>query len=678
MKFEDLIKIVLAALTLGLAASLWKKTEGHPVEFTKRRIRNEMRHHRRAARFQNCRVLNYFREKKSFLWLLPLSLVSFLASDLFQEYGYYFRASLLHLTPTEFTGTVSPVEKVPDWVALSSAERRLTYDQLPKNKLIPVPEYNLSDFQRGQNWEKGNANERNAYITYPVPNLGNYKLDATENSGSHTGVDIKLPIGTPIRSIAAGSVFRTGYQKTGFGHYVVVAHVMIPNPEREGKKTTLFSVYAHLSSVNVKEGAEVKKGQVIGKSGESGTASTPHLHFQIDRDTAPFHPYWPFQWKDVQNAGYNSFFEAVKHGVGKANAEKYTYHPMDFIAHYDDYIPGRLLAANTVEKEVETPTNEVASADISELDTTSEETVKEVETAEKEVKEIASSEDLTTRQTVRTGQLEITFETDRSFVPGQEEIVRLRVNEEALVASAGGIELSATDRRAARVTPATLTVRDFIDNVAEVTVKSEANRTFKLIALSEFGEAKSPSLRPQIFADVDGSHTYSPAIKYLKDRKIVKGYADGTFKPEATINRAEAVKIILVGNDIAAKKGKKKFPDVPETAWFSDFVTTAADRGIIKGYGDGAFKPGNTITRAEFLKVAILTSGFEPEDKEGASYPDVADEAWYKKYFQFAKVNELLRMKKGGFITPNMAITRAEAADVMYRLSRLKTKQRKK
>ena len=101
-------------------------------------------------------------------------------------------------------------------------------------------------------------------------------------------------------------------------------------------------------------------------------------------------------------------------------------------------------------------------------------------------------------------------------------------------------------------------------------------------------------------------------------------------------------------------------------------MSTAADWGIVKGYADGKFRPGNTISRAEFLKVAILTAGFTPSDIIRTPYQDVPLEAWFAKYFQFCKEHELLRLKKGGFIVPNTPITRSEAADVIYRLERMK------
>lgn len=93
--------------------------------------------------------------------------------------------------------------------------------------------------------------------------------------------------------------------------YIIIRHDNVPY---EGKTQTLYSSYLHLSSIDIAEGTKVKKGQMIGKVGSTGISTAPHLHFQIDRDDAPFHPYWPFTMEDARNAGL-SFFDAISAGL---------------------------------------------------------------------------------------------------------------------------------------------------------------------------------------------------------------------------------------------------------------------------------------------------------------------------------------------------------------------------
>ena len=87
----------------------------------------------------------------------------------------------------------------------------------------------------------------------------------------HRGVDVSVPDGTEVRSMAPGRVRYAGTMR-GYGNVIWLDH-------RGGT----ISVYGHLSSILVAGGAEVRGGQVIGLSGHSGNATGPHLHFEIWR-----------------------------------------------------------------------------------------------------------------------------------------------------------------------------------------------------------------------------------------------------------------------------------------------------------------------------------------------------------------------------------------------------------
>lgn len=84
--------------------------------------------------------------------------------------------------------------------------------------------------------------------------------------------------------------------------------------------------------------------------------------------------------------------------------------------------------------------------------------------------------------------------------------------------------------------------------------------------------------------------------------KIVQGYADGTFLPDAPVNRAEAVAILLHASKLPPLDipgSSIIFTDVDPDAWYGSTVSEAAARSIVEGYGDGTFRPGQSITRAE-------------------------------------------------------------------------------
>lgn len=93
------------------------------------------------------------------------------------------------------------------------------------------------------------------------------------------------------------------------------------------------------------------------------------------------------------------------------------------------------------------------------------------------------------------------------------------------------------------------------------------------------------------------------------DLNIIDGYADGSFKPDAPVNRAEALKILINTaklepfDDITYDNS---FTDVQPNVWYISFLETALSYGFISGYEDSTFRPGQPITRAEAGKITVF------------------------------------------------------------------------
>lgn len=233
-----------------------------------------------------------------------------------------------------------PIDKVPNAITWSGDHYTDNFSSISASDLISMPTYSseaLLTPTSSLQW--GNESDnliRNAKILYSVVYLGNYELDHQEKAGSHLAVDIRVPQGTPVQSVANGRVVVVSKKTTGFGHYIVIEHPNVPDYPDSNKTTTLYSTYNHLGDIKVSEGAIVEKGQVIALSGNTGTSTTPHLHFQIDRATAPWHPYWPFTSSEASSAGY-SFFEAINNGLNMSKAEQHTVNPMKWVqAHLNE------------------------------------------------------------------------------------------------------------------------------------------------------------------------------------------------------------------------------------------------------------------------------------------------------------------------------------------------------
>jgi hypothetical protein len=112
------------------------------------------------------------------------------------------------------------------------------------------------------------------------------------------------------------------------------------------------------------------------------------------------------------------------------------------------------------------------------------------------------------------------------------------------------------------------------------------------------------------FNDVSTGDWFYEYVSYGANEGYIEGYEDGGFHPNDSINRAEALVILMriAGESSATVSSSwSDFTDVSSDDWFAYAVKIAADKGIVEGYDDGSFKPGNSITRAEVAAMAVRT-----------------------------------------------------------------------
>ena len=107
---------------------------------------------------------------------------------------------------------------------------------------------------------------------------------------------------------------------------------------------------------------------------------------------------------------------------------------------------------------------------------------------------------------------------------------------------------------------------------------------------------------PSNFTDMKDSAWYDDAVGYIVDKKIMTGYPDGSFKPNAPITRAEYAQVVSKFRTLTGTDGMT-FSDVPNAHWAHDAILGIATGGWVKGYPDGSFKPERLITRAEIVTI---------------------------------------------------------------------------
>lgn len=172
------------------------------------------------------------------------------------------------------------------------------------------------------------------------------------------------------------------------------------------------------------------------------------------------------------------------------------------------------------------------------------------------------------------------------------------------------------------------------------------------------------------------SHWAEDSINDMHSRKIITGYADNTFHPDAKITRAEFSAIIVRALKVNLTTGES-FSDVIKADWYGKYVITAATNGLISGYSDGTFRPEAAMTREQAMitidaamKIAeISTNLTEDEIFDLLSvYADSADISKAARKNVAVCLNVGVINGRGNLLAPQKNITRAEAAVAIQRL----------
>lgn len=154
------------------------------------------------------------------------------------------------------------------------------------------------------------------------------------------------------------------------------------------------------------------------------------------------------------------------------------------------------------------------------------------------------------------------------------------------------------------------------------------------------------------------------AVEEVKAIAYIKGYPDGTFKPQANVTRAEAAQMfatLLNGGANFGTSQATKFSDASDD-WYSKAINYVVGKGLISGYPNGTFKPNESITRAEF---AQMISGYVKNEKTSTSdFKDVKDH-WAKDAIDKLYGNKNVNGYPDGSFKPNAKITRAEAVTIL-------------
>lgn len=201
-----------------------------------------------------------------------------------------------------------------------------------------------------------------------------------------------------------------------------------------------------------------------------------------------------------------------------------------------------------------------------------------------------------------------------------------------------------------------------------------------------FFVAEAGLARAANFIDLGPGDPHFAAADYLRQRGVIHGYPDGSFKSEREINRAEVLKMIflslkpyhftsasasgdvtLLATSSATVDTNKSYPDVAPEDWFNPYVTLATKEGMVSGMPSGRYEPGRSVNLAEFLKILFRSDNRDIEVyAQVAPYADVPRRSWFTRYFVYGRFLGLLSAESGGYVYPDRPLTRGRVALLIY------------
>lgn len=178
------------------------------------------------------------------------------------------------------------------------------------------------------------------------------------------------------------------------------------------------------------------------------------------------------------------------------------------------------------------------------------------------------------------------------------------------------------------------------------------------------------SLAAASFPDVPSNHWARLYIEKLADKRVLTGYTNGNFSPNAFVTRSEFAKIIVLASGISSTTSStaSSFEDVPLGSWSTQYIESAKASGIINGYEDGLFKPINFVTRAEIAKMVMVAKKVKKassiKQSAAASFTDINNN-WARDYINEAKNLGIIGGYADGTFGPNKNVTRAEVSKII-------------
>jgi hypothetical protein len=186
---------------------------------------------------------------------------------------------------------------------------------------------------------------------------------------------------------------------------------------------------------------------------------------------------------------------------------------------------------------------------------------------------------------------------------------------------------------------------------------------FTKFAVMKKAENKTP------FTDV-AKHWSKLYVEFLYNNGVINGKSANIFAPDDTLTRAELTKIIVNLYKFQLEESGVSFSDVGEEDWCMPYVRTAKKFNLIKGYDDGTFKPEQKITRVEALSMLLKAAGADISKARSYGFKDIKEKEWYTPYVNFAAGRDIVKGYGDGTFGPHKFVTRGEISKMAFMLNK--------
>ena len=168
------------------------------------------------------------------------------------------------------------------------------------------------------------------------------------------------------------------------------------------------------------------------------------------------------------------------------------------------------------------------------------------------------------------------------------------------------------------------------------------------------------------FTDLSQTNSHYENIMSLLERGVVNGYPDGTYRPNVAVTRGQAAKIIANTLNLDLENiSNPKFKDVPVNHQYYPYVAALVQAGILSGYSDQTFKPGDTITRGQMAKMIAL--GFNLTADKQSNFDDVPQNHQYASYVDALFSTNVTTGKTATTFDLTGSVTRGQLASFVVR-----------